>query len=258
MAMKLAIIIYVLLYEEISYICFPGYWSTNWEFQFSLSLDIVLCFLFPSSLASLLWAALSHSFNNRKCYACRFLCKNFFYVSPLAGLFLKTSFRTLGTRGFFSRVTRSFVDRRPTRLRPLAEDTSGETENRAWKASGTQGKVSLAAIFLGELSSGNAIGLTAQYLPWRGGEMSSFEIIPTHAFNFFVKYAIFESGNSFIMNIIFPWSKILSVRNFTLSRFCSKLFKRAMRNNLYTHVRNVLSQVSKKLINLQSQYVTVI
>ena len=41
--------------------------------------------------------------------------------------------------------------------------------------------------------------------------MSSFEIIPTHAFNFFVKYAIFESGNSFIMTIIFPWFKILSM-----------------------------------------------
>ena len=59
-----------------------------------------------------------------------------------------------------------------------SEDTSGETENRVWKTSGTQGKVSLAGIFLGELSPGNAIGLTAQYLPWRGGEMSSFEIIP--------------------------------------------------------------------------------
>ena len=33
---------------------------------------------------------------------------------------------TLGARGFFSRVTRSFVGHRPTRLRPLAEDTSGE------------------------------------------------------------------------------------------------------------------------------------
>ena len=30
----------------------------------------------------------------------------------------------LGTRDFFSRVTRSFVGRRPTCLRPLAEDTS--------------------------------------------------------------------------------------------------------------------------------------
>ena len=77
------------------------------------------------------------------------------------------------------------------------------------------------------------IGLTAQYLPWHGGEMTSFETIPTHAFNFFVKYAIFESGNSFIMTIIFPWSKILSMRNFTLSRLCFKLFKRAMRNNHY-------------------------
>ena len=33
---------------------------------------------------------------------------------------------TLGTRDFFSRVTKSFVDRRPTRLRGSAEDTSGE------------------------------------------------------------------------------------------------------------------------------------
>ena len=92
-------------------------------------------------------------------------------------------------------------------------------------------KFPLQEFFLGELSPGNAIGLTAQYLPWRGGEMSSFEIIPTHAFNFFVKYAIFDSGNSFIMTIIFPWSKILFMRNFTLSRFCFKLFRRAMRNN---------------------------
>ena len=33
---------------------------------------------------------------------------------------------TLGTRDFFSRVTWSFVGRRPTRLRPSAKDTSGE------------------------------------------------------------------------------------------------------------------------------------
>ena len=36
------------------------------------------------------------------------------------------SFSTLGTRDFFSRVTRSFVGRRPTRPPPSAEDTSGE------------------------------------------------------------------------------------------------------------------------------------
>ena len=146
-------------------------------------------------------------------------------------IFFKDKFPYPGYQRFILPCDGSFVGRRPTRLRPLAEDTSGETGNRVWKASGTQGKVSLAGIFLGELSPGNTIGLTAQYLPWRGGEMSSFEIIPTHAFNFFVKYAIFESGNSFIMTIIFPWSKMLSVRNFTLSRFCFKLFKRAIRNN---------------------------
>ena len=28
---------------------------------------------------------LSHTFNNLRCYACGFLCKNLFYVSPLAG-----------------------------------------------------------------------------------------------------------------------------------------------------------------------------
>ena len=33
---------------------------------------------------------------------------------------------TLGTRGFFSRATRRFVGGRPKRLRPEAEDTSGE------------------------------------------------------------------------------------------------------------------------------------
>ena len=43
---------------------------------------------------------------------------------------------TLGTRDFFSRVTRSFVSCRATRLRP--EDET-ETGNRAWKVSGTQG-----------------------------------------------------------------------------------------------------------------------
>ena len=150
--MKQAIIIYVLLYEEISYICFQGY-------------VFFLCFLFPGSLASLLCVALSHSFNNRKCYACRFLCKNLFYVSPVAGFFLKTSFPTLGNRGFFSRVTRSFVGRRPTRLRPLAEDTSGETGNRAWKASGTQGKVSLAGIFFG--------GIVARQCNWLNGPISA-------------------------------------------------------------------------------------
>ena len=36
------------------------------------------------------------------------------------------SFSTLGTRDFFSRGTRNFVGRRPTRLQPSAEDTSGE------------------------------------------------------------------------------------------------------------------------------------
>ena len=34
---------------------------------------------------------------------------------------------TLGTRGFFSRAMRSFVGRRPTILRPKAEDTRGKT-----------------------------------------------------------------------------------------------------------------------------------
>ena len=38
---------------------------------------------------------------------------------------------TLGTRGFFSRAMGSFV--------LSAEDTSGETGNRTWKVSGTQG-----------------------------------------------------------------------------------------------------------------------
>ena len=56
---------------------------------------------------------------------------------------------------FFSCVTRGFVGRRPTRLRPSAEDTSREkklfarvtfydlteTRNRAWKVSGTQGNL---------------------------------------------------------------------------------------------------------------------
>ena len=125
-------------------------------------------------------------------------------------------------------------------LRRLQADTSsafgGKTraakpETAHEKPLAPRVKFPLQEFFWGELSPGNAIGLTAQYLPWRGEEMSSFEIIPTHAFNFFVKYAIFESGNSFIMTIIFPWSKILSVRNFTLSRFCFKLFRRAMRNN---------------------------
>ena len=37
---------------------------------------------------------------------------------------------TLGTRGFFSRVTRSFVGRRRTRLRPKAEETSGEAARK--------------------------------------------------------------------------------------------------------------------------------
>ena len=41
-------------------------------------------------------------------------------------VFYKSFYITLGTRGFFSRATRSFVVRRPTRLRPKAEDTSGE------------------------------------------------------------------------------------------------------------------------------------
>ena len=51
---------------------------------------------------------------------------------------------TLGTRGFFSRATRSLAGRRPK-----AEDTGGgslsfrlqltDTGNYAWKASGTQG-----------------------------------------------------------------------------------------------------------------------
>jgi len=36
----------------------------------------------------------------------------------------------LGTRGFFSRATRRFVDWRPTRLRAKAEDTSGEGKVR--------------------------------------------------------------------------------------------------------------------------------
>ena len=40
------------------------------------------------------------------------------------------SFSTLGTRDFFSRVTRSFVGRRPTRLQPSAEDTSGEAARK--------------------------------------------------------------------------------------------------------------------------------
>ena len=37
---------------------------------------------------------------------------------------------TLGTRGFFSRVTRTFVGRKPTRLRPKAEETSGEAARK--------------------------------------------------------------------------------------------------------------------------------
>ena len=36
----------------------------------------------------------------------------------------------LRTRGFFSRATRSFVGHRPTRLRPKAEDTSGDRKPR--------------------------------------------------------------------------------------------------------------------------------
>ena len=46
---------------------------------------------------------------------------------------------TLGTRDFFSRLTRSFVGRRPTRLRPLAEDTRG-------KVSGTQGRFVVTSV----------------------------------------------------------------------------------------------------------------
>ena len=39
-------------------------------------------------------------------------------------------YSTLGKRDFFSRVMRSFVGRRPTRLRPSAENTSGEAATK--------------------------------------------------------------------------------------------------------------------------------
>jgi len=41
---------------------------------------------------------------------------------------------TLGTRGFFSRVTRTFIGRKPTRLRPKAEETSGEAARKKFFA----------------------------------------------------------------------------------------------------------------------------
>ena len=41
-------------------------------------------------------------------------------------VFCKSFYSTLGTRGFFSRATRGFVGHRSIRLRPKAEDTSGE------------------------------------------------------------------------------------------------------------------------------------
>ena len=40
---------------------------------------------------------LSHTFNNLRCYACGFLCKNLFYVSPLAGFV----FRQVSLAGIF-------------------------------------------------------------------------------------------------------------------------------------------------------------
>ena len=50
---------------------------------------------------------------------------------------------------------RSFVGRRPTRLRPSAEDTT-ETGNRAWKVSGTQGTLLLDLAFEWSASSDHA------------------------------------------------------------------------------------------------------
>ena len=44
-----------------------------------------------------------------------------------------TGTSTLGTRDFFSRVTRSFVGRRPTLLRPSAEDKSVEAARSLFK-----------------------------------------------------------------------------------------------------------------------------
>ena len=58
-----------------------------------------------------------------------FVCLFFFFVTVIIYLErLRTI--TLGTRGFFSRVTRSFVGRRRTRLRPTAEETSGEAARK--------------------------------------------------------------------------------------------------------------------------------
>ena len=59
--------------------------------------------------------------------------QNYAYPDDHAQLLLMIgffSFSTLGTRDFFSRVTRSFVGHRPTRLQPSPEDTSGEAARK--------------------------------------------------------------------------------------------------------------------------------
>ena len=59
------------------------------------SIIIIIC---DSNISGYVtFSPLSHTFNNLKCYTCRFLCKNFFYVSPLAGMF----FRQVSLAGIF-------------------------------------------------------------------------------------------------------------------------------------------------------------